>query len=497
MQRKSKGLKLIVLSGLAISLLFFCWYGFVFSQGDPSSPAPPLSGTNFQVCTGSVAQDACYTEDSSITRLNWNYSSPIDPVTGSGGYGQMAFWIQVDNNGNLNDGSFPSPEIDTGWIISSNQYYDILPGFLNPNTTYSWKVAVADANGSWSGWTCADTSFTTVSVCALSVVLSANPSSDYAPLNDVDLTATVTSNIPGTINYIFYCNRSDPGTNITSGWTAKYDGITDNSKTAVDVCDYSTFGTYTAKVIVEQGSMAAEDRETISVFNNPPTASNLQVVKGDYSTNPAHYFSWIYTDPEGSNESKFQFQVDNDSDFSSPKIDRTVTGVWSSGDSNNQIVVVAVSPGLDQIGYNTPYYWRVTVWDASGSSFGWVQYNDPADADDDGNSSTFTTELHRYPSSDFNWAPQQPSQEEDVLFADQSTCYDINNNPTACVGWSWTFEDGNPVSSNAQNPIIQFTSDGSKQVTLQVTDSDNFSCQISKSVGVQAELPGWQEILPQ
>jgi len=77
----------------------------------------------------------------------------------------MAFWIQVDNNGNLGNGNFPSPEINTGWIISSNQYYDILAGFFNPNTTYSWKVDVADTNGSWSGWTCADVAFNTPPSC--------------------------------------------------------------------------------------------------------------------------------------------------------------------------------------------------------------------------------------------------------------------------------------------------------------------------------------------
>ena len=245
-----------------------------------------------------------------------------------------------------------------------------------------------------------------------------------------------------------------------------------------------------------EGGGSAYKVTMIGGINRPPSASGLGVVKGDYSSSPAHYFSWTYSDPDSDTEGQFQFQVDNNSDFSSPKIDRTVTGTWSSGASNNQIVVVAVSPGSDQIGYNTPYYWRVTVWDAQGASSNWVQYSDPADADGDGNPLTFTTELHRYPSVDFTWAPQQPSQEENVLFTDQSTCYDISNNPTACVGWSWTFEDGNPASSNTQNSTIQFTSDGSKQVSLEVADVDGYTCQISKSVGVQAKLPGWEEILP-
>ena len=220
---------------------------------------------------------------------------------------------------------------------------------------------------------------------------------------------------------------------------------------------------------------------TVSLCNNPPTATNLSVTKGDYCAYPDHYFSWTYSDPDGDDESQFQFQVDDNSDFSSPEVDQTVTGTWSDGDSNNQTVVVAVSPGADQISYNTTYYWRVKVWDSGNNDSGWVE------------GSLFTTEEHRYPLVDFNWSPTEPSQGEDVLFADQSTVYGGSTKSA----WSWTFEDGNPASTSQQNPTIQFTADGSKEVTLGVTDSDNFYCQVSKTVGVQVALPGWQEILPQ
>ena len=109
-------------SHLAVALAIFSAlialgiFGIVYSQGDPSTPQTN-PGSNFEVCTGGVNQDACYNPSSSITRLNWTYSSTA--------YGQMAFWVQVDNNGNL-DGNFPSPEINTGWINSSNQYYKML-----------------------------------------------------------------------------------------------------------------------------------------------------------------------------------------------------------------------------------------------------------------------------------------------------------------------------------------------------------------------------------
>jgi len=223
---------------------------------------------------------------------------------------------------------------------------------------------------------------------------------------------------------------------------------------------------------------------TVSLCNQSPTATNLNIVKGDYCTSPSHFFSWIYSDGDGDTESQFQFQMDNNSDFSSAEINRTYSGLPNpSPTTNNQTVIVAVSPGADQIGYNTTYYWQVRVWDSIGADSGWVS------------GSSFTTELHQYPTIDFDWAPENPSENEDVSFTDQSTVY----GGASKSAWSWTFEDGNPASSSEQNPpIIQFTDNGSKQVTLKVTDSDGFFCTGAGpgSVNVQFTLPNWKEILP-
>ena len=126
----------------------------------------------------------------------------------------------------------------------------------------------------------------------LSVSLTANPSSGYVPLNGVDLTATVSGSATGTINYTFYCNRSDSGTNITSPNSFKIDGRSENGTggsvitwgnatgysggttfTVYDVCNYLTSGTYTAKVIAERGSaLSAEQRVNIVVAESTTTS---------------------------------------------------------------------------------------------------------------------------------------------------------------------------------------------------------------------------------
>jgi hypothetical protein len=222
---------------------------------------------------------------------------------------------------------------------------------------------------------------------------------------------------------------------------------------------------------------------TVTSCNNPPKADNLSVVKGDYCSSPSHFFSWTYSDSDGHTQSKFQFQMDNNSNFSSPEINRTQDGLSNpSPTTNNQTVIVAVSPSGDQIGYNTTYYWRVKVWDSIGDDSGWIS------------GSSITTEKHRYPTINFSWSPENPSEEEDVAFTDGSTVY----GGATKSSWLWTFKDGNPANSVQQHPTIQFTDNGSKTVTLKVTDSDGYFCTGTgpSSVNVQFTLPDWREILP-
>ena len=85
-------------------------------------------------------------------------------------------------------------------------------------------------------------------------------------MNRVDLTAAVSGSATGTVNYTFYCDRTDSGVDITPGWARKFDGVVDTSKTAVDACHYSNPGTYTAKVVAERGSAPqAEARAIVTV----------------------------------------------------------------------------------------------------------------------------------------------------------------------------------------------------------------------------------------
>jgi len=94
-------------------------------------------------------------------------------------------------------------------------------------------------------------------------------------LSNVAFKATVSGTATGPINYTFYCNRDDSGTNITPNYNHKKDNTTLNPYEASNVCTYSLPGIYTAKAIVERGALAAEARVTVTV--SPPPAGPIDL----------------------------------------------------------------------------------------------------------------------------------------------------------------------------------------------------------------------------
>ncbi len=215
--------------------------------------------------------------------------------------------------------------------------------------------------------------------------------------------------------------------------------------------------------------------------NSPPQASDFSVSQGDYCTTPSHNFSWTYSDPDLDTESKFQFQVDNNSDFSSPEVDRTYDGLSYPSDTiNSQVVLVSPTPEDDKISYNVAYHWRVKVWDSQSNDSGWLAGPD------------FSTEEHQYPLVDFSWDPQYPAIDETVKFSDDSQTY----GGSSVSSRSWTFTDGTPSSSSQKKPQVIFGSGGEKAVNLIIIDSDGYSCPSEKNVRVGSALPEWQEVEP-
>jgi hypothetical protein len=104
----------------------------------------------------------------------------------------------------------------------------------------------------------------------LSVTLSATPSSGTAPLQNVDLNATVSGNAnEGTITYQFDCNGDG---------TWEHTRVTNSTTyTATDVCQYENPGSYTARVKVERGGLSFIGTTVVQVL---PSNNNKTTQEG-------------------------------------------------------------------------------------------------------------------------------------------------------------------------------------------------------------------------
>ena len=77
------------------------------------------------------------------------------------------------------------------------------------------------------------------------------------------------------------------------------------------------------------------------------------------------------------------------------------------------------------------------------------------------------------PIADFSTSATTINTGESITFTDVS-----QNTPTA---WNWTFEGGNPATSTEQNPMVNYVSAGTYNVTLQVTNDDGSN---TKSISI-------------
>jgi len=227
----------------------------------------------------------------------------------------------------------------------------------------------------------------------------------------------------------------------------------------------------------------------VTIYNYSPKAATLgctaEYCSSAIGLNPGEgliSFQWTYSDPDGDNETEFDFRVNdiNDVNDANPEINVSSSCLNNPpGTVNNQTAIV----GKD-LNYNTTYYWWVRVWDSAGNNSGWVQ------------GPNFDTPSHAYPYVDFSWTPTSPNVDETVNFKDKSITYVTYGKTDDIKSWSWTFQDATPASSTEQNPSVIFNSKGDKSVTLTVTDRDNFQCSKEKTVPIQFAIPQWQEIPP-
>ncbi|MCL5010662.1 MAG: DUF11 domain-containing protein [Patescibacteria group bacterium] len=145
---------------------------------------------------------------------------------------------------------------------------------LNSCTLYHYRAAGDNGDGVVYG---IDRTFSTLcSTNEIRVTLEAVPYSGPAPLDNVDLKADVYGRQAGDVHYWFDCKNDgswDKELTIYQGPSSSY--------TSDNLCNYSSVGTYTARVRVERFGLTAENTASVTVTG---TQSPVQT-GGQYTLN--------------------------------------------------------------------------------------------------------------------------------------------------------------------------------------------------------------------
>jgi hypothetical protein len=203
------------------------------------------------------------------------------------------------------------------------------------------------------------------------------------------------------------------------------------------------------------------------LYHCPPTAEGLVSVAPDYcNVGPAYSFRWTFKDVNpGDSQTAYQVQVFEGS-----------TLIKDSGKISSSSNTYAPPSGI--FAYNKTYSWQLKVWDSTDLSSAWIS------------GGSFTTLKHQPPTPDFTWVTD-PDDEHELTFTDQSEAF----GGSSVASRSWIFPDGSPGTSSASSQTVTFSSTGTKNIYLKVTDTDGYACPVTKSVGVRKKF-NWKEILP-
>jgi hypothetical protein len=150
-----------------------------------------------------------------------------------------------------------------------------------------------------------------------------------------------------------------------------------------------------------------------------------------------------FSDPDGNSHAASQWQVDNNSDFSSPEFD--------SGEDAANKTSITVSPAIS---LNTTYYWRVRYKDNSGKPGAWSAYS---------TYTSFTTT--QKPATPTNTSPEDSANISDSTPTLESSAFsDPNGDSHAASQWQVT-----TVSGDYGSPIFDSGEDTTNKTSITVS----------------------------
>jgi hypothetical protein len=219
------------------------------------------------------------------------------------------------------------------------------------------------------------------------------------------------------------------------------------------------------------------------------------------------FLSWTFYDKDiDSVQTAYQVVISTDNS--------TTTGVVRDTGKISGAATQYYMATSSELAYDAPYYWFVRVWDDFGFESDWYQFDTVNGTSTHtltdnivrnsaiGNQYTFTTYSHEFPIVDFDWAPPDPIKDEDVVFTDDSYVCSIATpaayfacTESAC-DWLWSATGLRSITSYTDSSTIMTFDYGNNSVTLEVTDSDGYTCSSTQPLFVDL-YPDWREVKPE
>ena len=218
----------------------------------------------------------------------------------------------------------------------------------------------------------------------------------------------------------------------------------------------------------------------VQVTPLPPEGGNYCNPSGGSKYYPPITLSWNFDGGGGNTQSAYQIQVINSGGATVVDSCPSGAGTCTLGHSSANFYIDPLSR-YGSIDFNNTYSWRIRVWGSSGSVSDWV------------NGANFSTASHRWPNASFTASPTNTLPNRDVVFTNNSTCYNIAGSSVACGSYLWNFGDG--ATSNATNPVHLYTAKGVYNVQLNATDGLG-TCSANANITIRPPLPSWQEVPP-
>ncbi len=318
---------------------------------------------------------------------------------------------------------------------------------------------------------------------------------------DLDLS---TGEVSGWARALSYGGGWDGWIKLSGSWTDGVSVISNSSPPPASVFEGWAWGDVVVGWISfncsnTAGACVTSDYKVMTsvVINNPPTAINLNRTEGNYcgcaisqvtqcsgsKSSPPIYLNWTFDDP-GDTQSVYQVEIHRNSSYTSLAMD--------SGEVNTSGPGPDYSYAPSGLNFNTPYWWRLKVWDGGTPSLesDWIY---PA-------VSPFTTDI-RWPNTAFVPDLLNPPAQVEVTFIDESKCYtsvgvEYDCKDGAGVSYSWDFDyDGSfdPTDWTKGDTVYTYLLTGDYIVRLEVTGS---MCPCVFPLTATLPLPTWKEITP-